>query len=285
MSWVILEGLDRTGKSSVANMYKARGYQVVHMSAPDKKYTKPGYTGPSYMDEILDIYMRYNQQDVVFDRSPYGEQVWPLVYGRKAQLDEEEMEVLQEIENQNEVERLMFHDENVEAHWKRCVDNREPLTRAQFNQANILFERVASKHGFRKVQLKDFSAITGTETVNAASKTPASEADFETVTVTSKADNNTTVVQVTNNLPKKPTKSAQQIKLEKANAINELLEKRIIKQKGELFDDLEKDIRSFLESKLADIFGSGQQSAQFSRDEVEMLKIYCAQLKKKLGAK
>jgi hypothetical protein len=195
------------------------------------------------------------------------------------------MEVLQEIENQNEVERLIFHDENVEAHWKRCVDNREPLTRAQFNQANILFERVASKYGFRKVQLKDFSAITGAEIVNVASETSAPEANFETITITSKADNSATVVQVTNNLPKKPTKSAQQIKLEKANAINELLEKRIIKQKGDLFDDLEKDIRSFLESKLADIFGNGQQSTQFSKEEVEILKLYCAQLKKKVGVK
>ena len=279
MSWVILEGLDRTGKSSVANMYKARGYEVVHMSAPDKKYTKPGYTGPSYMDEILDIYMRYNQRDVVFDRSPYGEQVWPLIYGRKAQLDEEEVEVLQEIENQNEVDRLMFYDENVEAHWKRCVDNREPLTRAQFNQANILFERVASKHNFRKVQLKDFSAITGTETVNVVATVTNADAEHR-----AQAEEASPPPAPTT-LPKKATKSTQQIKLEKANAINELLEKRIIKQKGDLFDDLEKEIRSFLESKLADIFGNNQQPAQFSKEEVEILRLYCAQLKKKVGVK
>lgn len=278
MSWVILEGLDRTGKSTVANMYKARGYEIVHMSAPDKKYTKPGYTGPSYMDEILDIYMRYNQRDVVFDRSPYGEQVWPLVYGRKAQLDEDEVEVLQEIENQNEVDRILFYDENVEAHWKRCVDNREPLTRAQFNQANILFERVASKHNFRKVQLKDFSAITGTESnAPAVEQAVAQEAPVAASVQASPAPASTS--------PQKAMKSVQQIKLEKANAINELLEKRIIKNKGELFDELEKDIRVFLEDKLANIFGNNSLQPQFSKEEVEILRLYCAQLKKKVGVK
>jgi len=278
MSWVILEGLDRTGKSTVANMYKARGYEIVHMSAPDKKYTKPGYTGPSYMDEILDIYMRYNQRDVVFDRSSYGEQVWPLVYGRKAQLDEDEVEVLQEIENQNEVDRILFYDENVEAHWKRCVDNREPLTRAQFNQANILFERVASKHNFRKVQLKDFSAITGTESnAPAVEQTAAQEISGAAPLQVNPAPAQTS--------PQKAMKSVQQIKLEKANAINELLEKRIIKNKGELFDEIEKDIRVFLEDELANIFGNNSPQPQLSKEEVEILRLYCAQLKKKVGVK
>jgi hypothetical protein len=228
--------------------------------------------------------MRYNQRDVVFDRSPYGEQVWPLVYGRKAQLDEEEVEVLQEIENQNEVDRVLFYDENVEAHWKRCVDNREPLTRAQFNQANILFERMASKHNFRKVQLKDFSAITGAENTNVV-VTPQPDDSANTETHVFKTENSTTVVQVTNNLPQKATKSVQQVKLEKANAINELLEKRIIKNKGELFDELEKDIRVFLEDKLANIFGNNSPQPQFSKEEVEILRLYCAQLKKKVGVK
>ena len=94
MAWIILEGLDRTGKSTVAELYKRQGYEVVHMSAPNKKFTQPGYTGPSYLDEMIDIYMKYSHKDVCFDRSPYGETVWPFVYGRKAQLSEEEIESL-----------------------------------------------------------------------------------------------------------------------------------------------------------------------------------------------
>ena len=50
--WIILEGLDRTGKSSVADYYRQQGYEVVHMSAPDKKYSQSGYTGPSYTCNI-----------------------------------------------------------------------------------------------------------------------------------------------------------------------------------------------------------------------------------------
>lgn len=282
MSWIIIEGLDRTGKTTVAQMYKARGYELVHMSAPDKKYSQPGYTGPSYMDELLDIYMRHNQQDVVFDRSPYGEQVWPLVYGRKAQLDEEELEVLREIEEQNDAERLVFHDENVESHWKRCVDNREPLNRSQFNQANVLFERLASKHGFKRVQLKDYTSQMGQASIVSPEE---SQSPVSVQTQVANIAAAPSAPAPTNNLPKQATKTVQQIKLEKANAINELLEKRIIKNKGELFDDLEKDIRVFLEQKLAGIFGNGSDPAQFTKEEVEILRLYCNQLKKKVGVK
>jgi len=94
LAWIILEGLDRTGKSTVAELYKKQGYEVVHMSAPNKKYKEDGYAGPLYIDEVLDMYMQYDGQDVIFDRSPYGEAVWPHVYGRPPMLDEDDFEVL-----------------------------------------------------------------------------------------------------------------------------------------------------------------------------------------------
>src|ERR1700677_2946033 len=113
MAWIILEGLDRTGKSTVAELYKRSGYEVVHMSAPNKKYMEPGYTGPSYLDEIVDLYMRYALRDVVFARSPYGEFIWPFVYGRKPQLNKDDIEILQDIEVQNMVERYLLYDPSI----------------------------------------------------------------------------------------------------------------------------------------------------------------------------
>ncbi len=275
MAWIILEGLDRTGKTSVAELYKRQGYEIVHMSAPNKKYAQAGYTGPSYLDELLDVYMRYAGKDVIFDRSGYGEFIWPFVYNRKAQLSDEDIEVLQDIENQNDVQRILMYDPNVEAHWKRCVDNNEPLTRPQFNQASVLFDKMSRKYSFDKKQLSDFSGLQKSVLVQNAQ--PAAAPDVRAVETASAEPNLLDYV----GSPGATTKSKEQAKLEKANAINDILAKRIIKQKGEMYDLLEKDIRDFLNTKLSTIFGENETKG-FTPDEVQILKIYVKQLKQKL---
>jgi polyphosphate kinase 2 (PPK2 family) len=117
--FIIIEGIDRSGKSTIAELYKKNGYKIIHMSAPNKKYKQPGYSGPSYLDEILDIYMEHDGQDVVFDRSAYGEFIWPHVYGRESTLSEDDMEILQEFEERNETLKILMTDPDTEAHWKR----------------------------------------------------------------------------------------------------------------------------------------------------------------------
>jgi len=270
MAWIILEGLDRTGKSSVAELYKRSGYEVVHMSAPDKKYANPDHAGPSYLDEIVDLYMKYNGRDVVFDRSAYGEFVWPFVYNRKAQLTKDDVEMFQDFESQNMVERYLMFDPNIEQHWKRCVDNKEPLTRAQFNQANAFFDKMARTFNFEKKQLSDFSALQKSVTVDLSQSEPARQALPATAVAVP---------------PPKATETEKAVfKLETANAINDILAKRIIKSKGAAYDALEKEVRDFLGHKLSTIFGE-DKTDKFSDDEVQILKIYVKQLKQKLEAK
>lgn len=272
MAWIILEGLDRTGKSTVAELYKRSGYEVVHFNAPDKKYLNPDYSGPSYLDEIVDLYMKYNGKDVVFDRSVYGEFVWPFVYNRKSQLTKEDLEVLQDFESQNMVERYLLYDAGIEAHWKRCVDNKEPLTRAQFNQANVFFDKMARTFNFEKKQLSDFGALQKSVTVDLSQNEPvrAVEQAVPAATVAIPAP--------------KPTETEKAVfKLETANAINDILSKRIIKSKGTAYDALEKEVRDFLGHKLSTIFG--EDKSEFSQDEVQILKIYVKQLKQKLESK
>ena len=273
MAWIILEGLDRTGKSSVAELYKRQGYEIVHMSAPDKKYLKPGYVGPSYLDELLDIYMRYTNKDVVFDRSGYGEFVWPFVYNRQSQLTDEDIEILQDIEEKNDAQKILMFDPNTEAHWKRCVDNNEPLNKPQFNQANALFDKMARKYNFERKQLSDFSLLQ-------KNAIPALPQGTETTTERSAG--------VTDQKHEESSKGSSRFtsltKLEQANAINDVLSKRIIKQKGDIYDDLEEDVRNFLSNKLSTIFGENE-SKDFSKEEVQILKLYCKQLMQKLGAK
>ena len=144
MSWIVIEGLDRTGKSTVADYYRAKGFEVIHMSAPNKKFSSPGYAGPSYLDETVELLMSKDSQNVVWDRSWYGEShIWPSVYGRASQLSEDELEIIREFEDRNQTIRILMFDPNVEAHWKRCVDNKEPLTRVQFDHARQLYSKMA----------------------------------------------------------------------------------------------------------------------------------------------
>lgn len=264
MSMIIIDGVDRTGKSTIADSYKDKGYEVVHMSAPDKKYTQSGYTGPSYADDIVEMYLSHAGRDVVFDRSPYGEFVWSKIYNRTSLLSEDDIEMLAEIENNNDVERYLMFDPNTEAHWKRCVENNEPLTRQQFNGATQLFESFSARFGFHKLTLQAFMA-------NAE---PSEKIKDE-------PEPDTLVTQVEEKSAIISGKTEEQLKLEKANAINDILSKKILKRKGNVYEDIEGEIRVFLNDKLASIFGSGPTYG-FSNEDVEVLTALCNKMKSKV---
>lgn len=270
MAWLILEGLDRTGKSSIAEEYKKRGYEIIHMGAPNNKYSKPGYSGPSYSDEILDMYMKYTGKNVVFDRSIYGEQVWPFIYKRKPQIDDEAFEYLREIEEQNETKYILMYDADIEANWKRCVDVGEPLNKDQFKHAIKLFDRVAHKYNFEKKQLPSFNMTQ--ETRPSVAQITEDKDDLDPVNLND--DQPDTIND------KILIKSAEQIKLEKANAINSILSnRRILRQKGDIFDDIEKDIRKFLHGKLSVIFqGDTTLNDNFTLEEIQTLKMLASQM-------
>lgn len=277
--WVFLEGIDRTGKSTVAEIYRKKDFEVVHMSAPDKKYASTGYTGPSYCDDILEMYMKYDNQNVIFDRSIYGETVWPHVYGRQPMLSEEDIEMLQEFEDRNGVERILMIDTNVAAHWQRCVENKEPLNQNQFRLAAQLFNKMAHKYNFVPKELKDFVDVKA-ETNKSTSSSPQQE---KTKSVGSSETN------VSSDLASRIVQAAPEEteleKLEKANAIRDVLSKRLIKQKGGTFDKLEDDIKSFLKNQLANIFSEKPTKVSLSEDEIQVLKVFCQRLKEKEGKK
>lgn len=270
MSFVILEGLDRTGKSTVAQYYKNKGYEVVHVSAPDKKYSTLGYVGPSYLDDCMDIYMKYNGRNVCFDRSfAYGELVWPSIYGRLAMIDEEGREVLQEIEERNNAEYILMHDPNVEAHWRRCVDNKEPLTRDQFNKANLAY-KILLNFGFKYKTLREFTDVN---------KIAATEIPKETLL---KAEAVSTSTESLSSV------TPEQARLEKANAINRILSvPRIIKPKGDFYDIIENDIRSFLNMKIKQVLDGNDINKRLTDEELSAVKMLAQQLvaKAKNGGK
>jgi thymidylate kinase len=256
---ICLCGLDRTGKTSVAESLKAKGFEVMHLSAPDKKFFTEGYSGPSYLEEYVEMLLSFQGKNVVMDRFWDGEFVWSKIYGRAPLLTEEDLETLQEIERNMDVQYILMHDPNVEAHWKRCVDNKEPLTKAQIVLARKLYSELADKYGFQRKTLLDFPEV------------PIIPQDVRAKPVEAEKQVAPPPQKLTN----------EQVKLETANAINEVLGKRIVKQKGPIFDKIEINLRTFLNTELGKILGTKTENppGQFSTEEVELLRFFCKKLK------
>lgn len=267
MAWIIIEGVDRSAKSTVAKMYESIGYKYVHFSAPDKKYSKSGYTGPSYLDDLVEMLISLSGQDVAFDRSWYGEIVWPHIYGRNPLLLDEDIDVLHDIENQNHTTRILMVDNDIEAHWKRCVDNKEPLTLSQFKSAYQLYAAMADRYAFSVKTKQDFTPqdLEGKEMLQ--EQKPLHKEEI------------TNVVKIDT-----PTKlTPEQQKLQQANAINDILSSRIVKKKGSEYDSIELRVREFLNQELAKLLGTDRSQVllPFTNEEVTLLKALANRVKDK----
>jgi len=269
---VICEGLDRSGKSSVAAHYETQGYEIIHQSAPPK-----GQTADNFLEEMMELVTSAATKDIFLDRSYYGEAcIWPKVYNRESLLPEENIEILQEIENSVGVKRILMCDPNSEAHWQRCVDNHEPLTKAQFIKARTLYSTMADKYGFERKTLKDFP--------DAVQPLPQPITPPKQATVAAAQDGTNSTTSKTEDNKNQLGKTHEQLKLEKANAINEVLSKRLIKGKGQIYDELERSVRHFLNGELGKIFGNTANISKtpgFNDEEVDLLKFFCKHLKDK----
>lgn len=257
MSLIIIEGLDRTGKSTVAGFFESQGYTVVHLGPP-----KSDISPEEYKAQIIELLLSSRDEPVglVLDRSHYGELVWPYVYNREPKLSKEDIISIREIEKGLNVQRILMHDTDIIALWNRCVENNEPLNKSQFNLARKLFYSMADEFNFTKKTLKDFI----NQTDNKSKPVKTEEA----------------LVKTNNNTERIINKTPQQIKLERANAINHILSKRIIKQTGEHYDFIEDKIRHFLNSMLDSLFSSNNDAAGLESLSQEEIKFYKALYKK-----
>jgi len=275
MAFVILEGVDRSGKSTVAKLYESQGYKSIHFSAPDRKYSQPGYTGPSYLDDLVEMLVGLSGQDIVFDRSWYGETIWPFIYSRNPLLSEDDIDVLRDIEDQNSTTRILMVDTDIEAHWQRCVDNKEPLSLSQFKSAYQLYAAMADRYGFSIKTKHDF--VPQKPEVKEMSPEPKLESKVFAAPVSTSEITN--VVKM--DAPIKLTPEQQ--KLQQANAINDILSSRIIKKKGAEYDSIETRIREFLNQELAKLLGTDkpQISLPFTSEEITLLKALANRVKDK----
>lgn len=270
MALIILEGMDRTGKSSVAHMFERQGYELIHMSAPTK-----GLTSDLFLEEMMDLVSLGAHKDIVLDRSYYGEAcIWPKVYGRESLMDEQGLEIIREIEAAVGTKHILMHDPSSEGHWQRCVENNEPLTRVQFVKARSLYSGMADKYEFDRKTLKDYPEAE--QPLPEANKPAKQLPDSSSECKPSDVSANQTKGDQAHLL-----KSKEQLKLERANIINEVLDKRLIKGKGPMYDEVERSVRHFLNNELGKILGTTTATPGLSNEEIELLKFFCKRLKDK----
>ena len=272
MALVLLEGLDRTGKSTVASYFETLGFEKIHLSAPPK-----GTTSDQYFQDMADLLSSAANKDIVLDRTHYGELVWPEVYGRKSLLDEEMIDALRDIENAVGVQRVWMTDNAIEAHWKRCVDNKEPLNKVQFTRARALFSTIAHKYGFEPITLQQF-VTKYPDAKDIMEQLNAQALEAKTFLITGSGDKqvvteiNTTQEPISSTASKYPQKTPEQHKLEVANVINDILSKPILKGKNTIYSDLENEIRSFLNTKLGKLLGGGSSETLLNPEEIRFYK-------------
>lgn len=274
MSLIILEGLDRVGKTTAATYFASLGYEITHMSAPAKYHT-----ADSFLQEMADLISSASFKDIVLDRSHYGELIWPNIFERKSLLSEDDIEVLREIENSVGTQRIFMMDNNVEAHWKRCVDNKEPINKAQFVRARGLYSSMANRYGFETMTLQAFvkqfpdaQKIIDQNAGSLVTTIAASNINQDDSTTVELSSSNPSVIINTSTSLKIPAKTPEQHKLEVANAINDILSRRILKSKGDIYDNIENEMRTFLNTKLGKLLGGNTEEVYLTPDEIKFYK-------------
>lgn len=289
---VCVEGLDRTGKTSLVKELEKKGFKSIHFSAPDKKYFNPGYTGPSYAEDLAEMFVGFGNQNIVLDRSHYGEQIWSSVYNRPAALNQDDLNMLIPLEGPN-VRRILMHDPDINAHWKRCVENKEPLDQVQFSHARKLFHSLVDLYSFEVKSLKDIpqlvAEITGEKQLTKSTDSSANIVNSDAVvhigggergvivsSSSSISENAASLVKT-----KDHSMTPEQLKLLQANAINDVMTSRIVKKKGDAYDILEDKIRYFLNTELGLLLGTSKMNDSFTEEDIVILKALVNKVKEK----
>lgn len=154
---IILEGLDRVGKTTVAEHFvnKLR-YDCRHFTAPS-----PRKTSNEYFAEMLSVIASSAEKNVVYDRSWYGELLWPLVFNRPVLLTDTDctslLQMAKRIHGTNGVKCIYMHDPNEDSHIKRMQENNEPKYDVKF--ARHRYDIIAAHHKFERMTLQEAEAL------------------------------------------------------------------------------------------------------------------------------
>jgi hypothetical protein len=271
---VFLEGLDRSGKTTIAEyLASTQGYTVIHDSTPDKKFFSSSYTGPSYYDlyrEKIQSVLITNTK-VVFDRGPLGETVWPFVYKRKPLLTPSQVKDIFELaasflDEDQKPTKIILEDPEIESHWARCAASDEPLTREQFNLAYQRYRLAGKQFDFIFTNLPTLLRELGGTFLE---QPKDSLEKFSKNSLENSPENLSKSTLITK------VEDPYAYKLDRANAIRLVMSNRIIKRTGPHFDELDLEIKHFLSDRLAELLGERkvkQSLEDFTPEQIKVLK-------------
>jgi len=277
MGWIFLTGIDKINKKKVSDFFCKKGYTSIDIPIPNKKYLKIDYSGPTYENELLDLYLKYDGQDIVWNRTPHEEHMWSTIYNTKILIPKEELDEFVGIGEQNNAVYYLVQDDDLTEQWKRCLEANEITSKEDYKTARILFENMASEFGFIKISnVDDFIKTKTTEKKPVVKKTITKIEDIKpTLAEHIEAENEEYIL----------LKTPEQVRLEKANAISSLLDKRILKKTGEHYDNIENEVREFLNGKLSTLLGISSESIPtqgLSFEEIHLIKIWLKAFKEKM---
>lgn len=149
MSFIVIEGCDLTGKSTLAQSlkqhYEERGEQaVVHHYGPPERKTA--------IEEYIEPYHSYHPMDpdrphIIVDRFHVGEAVWPEFFDRRPRMTKTERELIELwLLSRGALAILARRDPEDLVRAFREADPPEPLAPEDAPRAQEKFE-----HEFRKV--------------------------------------------------------------------------------------------------------------------------------------
>lgn len=129
---VLIEGLDRTGKSSLAaRLWERSGYaSVLHWDKPQ--------TGNPYEEYLKPLaYDPKQNRDVICDRHYIGEMVWPVIFGRASILRPGTRAM---IDNRlNELGAVLVHAYRDPAEVQEDIDNDPEQPEYSASEADAMF--------------------------------------------------------------------------------------------------------------------------------------------------
>lgn len=138
MKNIILEGIDKTGKTTLANLLqKVYGYQIIKCSQPD---------GDPYIEYLKKLQqVAKSKKPIVFDRFHLGELAYGPVYRKKSRLT---IKQLQNIELQAmslNFEIIYCHDDVKELATRFKTDDEKFANIKDIKKLNDLFNQALSK--------------------------------------------------------------------------------------------------------------------------------------------
>ena len=136
--FVIIEGLDRSGKSTLANSIKNKldYFEIIHCSKPK--------TDDPYQ-EYLEMFQKYDGKDVIFDRFYLGEYVYSNLYRGGCKITPFQFWTLDMLAQRNAA-CLIYSKTSPEVILKRCIDTNEGKDVFDFekdiDKASNLFDEI-----------------------------------------------------------------------------------------------------------------------------------------------